>query len=553
MPYDQFVADLINPSPETEGFAKGIIWRGVVNASQTPEMQAAQNISQVFMGVNLKCASCHDSFINDWTLADSYGMASIYSEKPLELVQCDKPQGKTALVKFLYPELGALDANAPKPDRVKRLAEIITSREDGRLSRTIVNRLWAKFFGRGLVEPIDDMEQPAWNQDVLDWLAADLVEHGYDLKHTIETILTSRAYQMAAVPAGESNAKEFVFRGPLVRRMTAEQFVDAVGAITGVWNGEAVADVNFVNSGEKLDPTLESIPGKPRWIWSESGAATKAPAQTIYFRKHVDLPGQATEARMVVTCDNAFKLFVNGKEAGSSKDFTKPKVIDFGKFLKNGSNVIAIAATNDEAQPGQTNVDQGNPAGLFVYARLRTKSDARDFGSDASWKWTADKADGWEKPEFDDAQWAMASDLGNANAGPWGLGPKLARLAANQDYAANCRAVLANADPLMTALGRPNREQVMTTRASAATTLQALELTNGRTLATRINQGAANLALEKDTKRIVDRLYLSALGRKPTSAEFAIASDLVGQNASKEGVEDLLWAVCMLPEFQLIR
>jgi hypothetical protein len=59
--------------------------------------------------------------------------------------------------------------------------------------------------------------------------------------------------------------------------------------------------------------------------------------------------------------------------------------------------------------------------------------------------------------------------------------------------------------------------------------------------------------LEKDTKPIVDRLYLSALGRKPTSAEFAIASDLVGQNASKEGVEDLLWAVCMLPEFQLIR
>src|SRR5688572_21404856 len=190
MPYDRFVAELVNPRPESEGFAKGIIWRGVVNASQTPEMQAAQNISQVFMGVNLKCASCHDSFINTWTLADAYGLASVYSDKPLEMVECDKPLGKNALVKFIYPELGTIDASAPKPERVKRLAEIITSPEDGRLSRTIVNRLWARFFGRGLVEPVDEMENAPWNQDLLDWLAADLVDHNYDLKRTIQTMLT---------------------------------------------------------------------------------------------------------------------------------------------------------------------------------------------------------------------------------------------------------------------------------------------------------------------------------------------------------------------------
>ncbi len=555
MPFDQFVAKLINPTAESEGFSKGIVWRGVVNASQTPEMQAAQNISQVFMGVNLKCASCHDSFINDWTLADSYGMASIYSDKPLELVQCDKPLGKTAAVKFLYPELGSLDATAPKAERVKRLAEVITSREDGRLSRTIVNRLWARFFGRGLVEPVDDMEQPAWNQDILDWLAADLVDHNYDLKHTIQTILTSRTYQMPTVPATESAAKEFVFRGPQVRRLSAEQFLDAVGEITGVWNGDAVPEINFSAGEQKIDSSLEGVAGKPRWIWTDSNAANKAPAQTVYFRKTIKLSGEATEARIVATCDNAFKLFVNGKEAASSKDYTKPKVADIRKFLKAGENLIAIAATNDEAAPGQTNVDQANPAGLFFYARLRTKDDIHDFGSDASWKSSTTKAGGWEKPDFDDAQWSSASDLGNATSGPWGLGPKLARLVANQDYAANCRAVLANADPLMTALGRPNREQVITTRASAATTLQALELTNGATLANRIKAGAENLALEKDTKRIVDRLYLSALGRKPTTVEFSVANELVGSSGktSADGVEDLLWAVCMLPEFQLIR
>ena len=106
MPYDQFVAELVNPTPESEGFTKGIVWRGVVNASQTPQMQAAQNIAQVFMGVNLKCASCHDSFINDWTLADAYGLAGIYADGPLEMVHCDKPTGQDGRAEVPLPGAG---------------------------------------------------------------------------------------------------------------------------------------------------------------------------------------------------------------------------------------------------------------------------------------------------------------------------------------------------------------------------------------------------------------------------------------------------------------
>ena len=67
-PLDQFVRELVEPAPGAEGFVKGIVWRGAVNASQRPPIQAAQNISQVFLGVNLKCASCHDSFISQWKL-----------------------------------------------------------------------------------------------------------------------------------------------------------------------------------------------------------------------------------------------------------------------------------------------------------------------------------------------------------------------------------------------------------------------------------------------------------------------------------------------------
>src|SRR5262249_53285844 len=121
LPYDQFVAQLIDPTPKSEGFTKGIVWRGVVNASQSPPLQAAQNISQVFMGVNLKCASCHDSFINDWRLADAYGLAGIYADGPPEMVLCDKPTGKQAALKFIYPQFGDVEPTAEKPVRVKQL------------------------------------------------------------------------------------------------------------------------------------------------------------------------------------------------------------------------------------------------------------------------------------------------------------------------------------------------------------------------------------------------------------------------------------------------
>ncbi|OYU97883.1 MAG: hypothetical protein CFE26_28525, partial [Verrucomicrobiales bacterium VVV1] len=145
VPYDRFVAQLINPGAEAEGFANGILWRGAVNASMVPPMQAAQSVAQVFLGVNLKCASCHDSFINEYTLKDAYGLASVYSEGPIEIAECDKPTGHMGQVKFLYGELGMIDGKADPATRKQQLADIITGRTNGRLPRTIVNRLWQRF------------------------------------------------------------------------------------------------------------------------------------------------------------------------------------------------------------------------------------------------------------------------------------------------------------------------------------------------------------------------------------------------------------------------
>ena len=569
-PYNQFVAQLINPTEESEGFIKGIVWRGVVNASQTPPLQAAQNISQVFMGVNLKCASCHDSFINDWTLADAYGLANVYADEPLEIFQCDKPTGHKAQTKFIYPELGTIDPQATRSERLQRLAEIISSEQNGRMSRTIVNRLWARFLGHGLVEPVDEMEKAAWNPDLLDWLASDLVDHDYDLKRTIEVILTSDAYQLPAVSLDEQTRNDYVFRGPSVRSMSGEQYIDALSSLTETWKPlPANAEIDFragrsATEQEKINTMLAPIAAQ--WIWKDKAAAKTAAPLTLYLRKIIVLPEVPTEAVAVVACDNSFTLYLNGKEIASGKDWKKPKVVDLKPHLVKGQNLIAAMAVNESAssdkKANDKNEPEDNPAGFLFYARLRSqRTEGKaliervwDVVSDSSWLCTGAKFADWEKFDFMAEDWIPAVELGNISVQPWQLERGFMAALSGAALYNRTRASLVASDALMTALGRPNREQVITTRPTAATTLQALELTNGPTLADLLRQGAENLLARTPltSAEFVNTIYEKAFGRKPSLEEFRLATGLAGQPLGKEGVEDLLWAVTMLPEFQLI-
>lgn len=232
--FDLLVKELINPSKESEGFIKGIIWRGTVNSSQSAPMQAAQNVSQVFMGLNLKCASCHDSFISDWKLEDAYGFANVFATKPLEIHKCDLPTGKMSSYRVLYPALGTINQNLSQPERLKQLAEVLVQKKNGRLYRTFVNRIWAQLMGRGLVEPVDAMDNAPWSQDLLDWLASDFASNGADIKQLIRLITTSKTYQMRTLGIKSQELltnSTFTFRGPLRRRLSAEQFADGLSQV----------------------------------------------------------------------------------------------------------------------------------------------------------------------------------------------------------------------------------------------------------------------------------------------------------------------------------
>jgi mono/diheme cytochrome c family protein len=554
-PYDQFVRELVAPpTAASEGFVKGILWRGAVSASQIRELQAAQNISQVFLGINMKCASCHDSFTSDWKLNDAYGLAGVFAEKPLQVYRCEKDTGKVAPIKFVYLELGSIDANATRVQRQQQLAELLTSEKNGRFARTIVNRVWAKLMGRGIVEPVDEMDREPWNADLLDWLANDLVTNKYDLKKTMARIMTSRAYQLPPTAMREREEK-FAFAGPVVRRLSAEQFYDALSTLTGVWQDKPAA--------KALECRPLQLPAK--WVWASAKANESAPEETIFLRKVIELSDAPDEALATIACDNGFELLINGKTAAKGEDFTKPKVVDLKKHLKRGTNVVAVVAQNfrpDLSKPPRKNPATlpqskvSNPAGFLMIASARVGEKLVNFDSGASWKVSREESEGWaSSSSFDASAWKPAAELGAVEMGPWNVLAKIEGVAKKKKFTLQydqLRAVWARNDALMTALGRPNRERVVTHRDSPATMLQLLELTNGATITRIVTEGGKRWADEGSTDEILVQMYARALNRRPTEKEMEMGRKLVGTPAKAEGIADVVWSITMLPEFQLV-
>ncbi len=524
-PYDQFVRELINPVGGSDGFIKGVAWRGTVNASQVTEMQAAQNVAQVFLGLNIKCASCHDSFINDWTLKQTYALASIFADGPMDVHRCNKPIGEKAAPAFLYPELGSIDPAAPKGERVKKLAEVMTSPKNGRLNRTIVNRLWAIFFGRGLVEPVDELDNPAWNQDLLDWLAVDFAEHGYDLKHTMNLLLTSRAYQRPSVPL-DPDADEYVFQGPVVRRMSAEQFLDGLDQVIFAAGG---------GTAKQQEQVPEQFDRKTALF--DSGVVTGgAKPVEVEISKAALLVLVVEQGKRGISWDHAnwAEPVLHGPDGRKVKlselDWFKATT-GYGKVQKDKSVMETPLRIAGTAYPHGLGTHAHSVIAFDISGKGFTRFTAT-VGADES---ATEDPEGWADLEF--LVYGVGGD--DSSTVMRGTGQK--------------RAGLRKLNHLIRILGRTKRDVVVTRRESTATTAQLIELSNGKPLAGIMARGGeAWLESKHKPKPLVHALFANALGRTPSDRESQSAREVVGSPATAQGIEDLLWMLAMHPEFQLI-
>ena len=212
---------------------------------ESDTLKLAENTAQVFMGMRIQCAQCHNHPFDRWTMKDYYSFAAFFAQvgrkpgdDPRETVIFDRQDGEVKL-----PTTGAamkpkfLGGDVPEikgESRRQALAEWLTSPTNAYFPRTMANILWAHFMGRGVVEPVDDMRvsNPPANPELLDVLAGKLVEYKFDVKKLVRDICNSRTYQLSTRPNATNATDDRNFSKAAIRRLRAEVLLDCISQVT---------------------------------------------------------------------------------------------------------------------------------------------------------------------------------------------------------------------------------------------------------------------------------------------------------------------------------
>ncbi len=253
-PYDQFVRELLLSqgahSFETSSMAgvqtSPTSFYNVSFDSNPPDN--ATNVSQLFLGVRLDCAKCHNHPFEKWTQNDFYGFAAFFARVGVKEVyendenatvymeegSVEHPKTKKHVdAKFLD---GPVVKDRQDVDIRESLVDWMTNPKNPFFARAISNRVWKHFMGRGLVEDVDDFRvtNPPTNPALLDAMAADLTAHHYDLRELMRTIMNSRAYQLSSEPNDSNHSDAINYSHFRIRRLSAEALLDAMTEVTGV-------------------------------------------------------------------------------------------------------------------------------------------------------------------------------------------------------------------------------------------------------------------------------------------------------------------------------
>jgi hypothetical protein len=252
-PLDQFVREILTARGSTyENPAANYL-----RALRDPVLRA-ESVAQLFLGTRLQCAKCHNHPFDRWTQNDYYDWADVFSPVAYKILENRRRDGldthefngeqivwASTKNEVKNPRTGKaaqarlLDSAKPlsgEEDELLRLARWLTNPDNQLFARAQVNRIWYHLMGRGLVDPVDDFRptNPASIPSLLDALAEDFVRHKFDLRHSLRIVMNSRTYQASAEPNETNTHDESNFSHAIVRRLTAEQLLDAQNHVTGV-------------------------------------------------------------------------------------------------------------------------------------------------------------------------------------------------------------------------------------------------------------------------------------------------------------------------------
>jgi hypothetical protein len=250
-PFDQVVRDLLTADGSTFANPPANFYR--VAAEPTA---LAETTAQLFFGVRMQCAKCHNHPFEKWTQDDYYSLAAFFARVKLKKDNVEpgaNPMAPGAMVVYseragevnqartgqvMAPKVFGLPAPTipPGKDRREALADLVTSPQNPFFAKSVVNRVWYHLTGRGVVDPVDDFRDsnPSANDELLDALAKDFVEHKFDLKYVIRTVMNSRTYQLSAQTNEFNKDDNKYFSHAVTRLLTAEQLLDALCAVTEV-------------------------------------------------------------------------------------------------------------------------------------------------------------------------------------------------------------------------------------------------------------------------------------------------------------------------------
>jgi hypothetical protein len=252
-PLNEFAAEIVRARGNTYENPPANLYR-----SLREPYGRAESIAQVFLGIRLQCAKCHNHPFDQWTQTDYHEFAAIFSKLDYRIVEnnrrdmLDKHEFIGAQIVFtardgilkhpvsgkaLSPRLlGETKQLPPQSDSLDEIAEWLSRPENPFFAKVQANRVWYHLMGRGLVDPIDDFRSsnPATNEPLLKELARSFQQSGFKLKSLVRLIMTSRAYQLSASPAETNADDETRFSRAIIRPLQAEQMLDAISRVTGV-------------------------------------------------------------------------------------------------------------------------------------------------------------------------------------------------------------------------------------------------------------------------------------------------------------------------------
>lgn len=241
--FDQFADELLTAQGSTYEHPAANYYRACADP-----IEAAETTAQVFLGSRIQCAKCHNHPFENWTQDNFYGLTAFFNRvnrKPglhaeEEIIYVgrngDVRQPRTGQIMRPWLPGGSVLDDAKMLDRRRAFADWLTSPANPYFARVAVNRIWAMVMGQGIVDPVDDFRQsnPPANPALLDKLAEDFIQNGYDQRQILRTIMGSRTYQLSSQPTKFNQDDTRFFSHAKMRMLTAEQLLDAICQVTQV-------------------------------------------------------------------------------------------------------------------------------------------------------------------------------------------------------------------------------------------------------------------------------------------------------------------------------